>query len=69
MSWFTHRKPITPRPSADESSRELERVLEEHEWVKGRHRLIQAIVADLRLAREVNHFAERIRAAYGEGSS
>ena len=64
MHWFWSR-PTPPDIRHDETQRELDRTERDHEFVVDRGSLVTALVNDLRKAREVNHFAERLHAAYG----
>ena len=58
-----------PPPDADPEAarRELERAERDQEMVEGRWAFIHNLTADMADKRRVNHFAARLRAAYGEG--
>lgn len=60
--WIWKKKPDA---RIEEAERELARAEADHQMVVDRRPLIDSIVTSLREAREVNHFAERLNAAYG----
>lgn len=62
MTWLWKDK---PERTPVEGAQDWERAERDLDWVVSRRPLITALAADLRQAREVNHFAERIRRAYG----
>ncbi len=65
MRGWLWRKATRADAHVADAEQEYDRAERDHQWVVERRSLIESLVRDLRAAREVNHFAERLNAAYG----
>ncbi|MEU3826437.1 hypothetical protein AB0F36_14130 [Streptomyces sp. NPDC029080] len=64
IAWLKRLVHGPDEPEATDSETALERAREARQAAEARRPIVEAVAATLRRAREENHFAERIEAAY-----